>query len=122
MRFNDERNAIVRARELRQSSVVPERKLWNLLKGRQIHDAKFRRQHPVGPYTADFYCAEVKLVIELDGHKHSREHDQARDAYMRGLGLHVLRISVSGFERDPLSALVLIARTIESLRSMKEAT
>ena len=57
---------------------------------------KFRRQTPVGPYTADFYCEEFKLVVEVDGGQHRRDNavaaDAARDGYMRAHGYRVCRI------------------------------
>ncbi len=55
--------------------------------------APFRRQHPIGPYFADFYCASVKIVVELDGSQHAdrAEYDAARTAYLRRLGIDVLR-------------------------------
>jgi very-short-patch-repair endonuclease len=68
------------------------------------HGPRFRRQHPIGPYVADFYCSEARLVIEVDGADHSEDrqivHDQRRDAYMRGLGYEVLRIPANEIMRD----------------------
>ena len=83
-----------RARQLRQDATIPERILWNHLRNRQLGGLKFRRQQPIGPYVADFYCESARLVVELDGRSHD-DHEQAdarRDAYMRGLGLVVLRV------------------------------
>lgn len=66
---------------------------------------EFRRQHPVGPYVADFYCPAAKLVIEIDGqiHDFTVTRDEMRDEYMRNLGLTILRIP--GFEvmKDAMS-------------------
>jgi adenine-specific DNA-methyltransferase len=64
----------------------PERILWKILRNGQL-GAKFRRQHPIGPYIADFYCAQAKLVIEIDsdtghGTEEAENHDARRDAYM----------------------------------------
>jgi len=93
-----------RARELRLAMSPPERRLWALLRGRQC-GVGFRRQHPVGPYIADFYCREAGLVVEIDGDSHYREaeairHDAARDKYMARLGLRVLRFAASDVGRD----------------------
>lgn len=56
----------------------------------------FRRQHPVGPYILDFYCAAAKLAVELDGDQHgmtsARAHDAARTAFLNRMGIRVLRI------------------------------
>ncbi len=104
MRFNPDREngddrAVTRARELRRVMTIPERKLWKRLRDRRM-GVKFRRQHPVGPYTADFYAPDLKLVIELDGSRHDPAHDAARDAYMRALGITVTRIAVWRLEQD----------------------
>jgi len=66
----------------------PEVKLWALLR-RSPSGIKFRRQHPIGVYVADFYCPAAKLVIEIDGqiHDFTSDRDKARDDYMRELGL-----------------------------------
>ena len=65
---------------------------------------RFRRQHPIGPYVADFYCPAAKLVIEVDGLVHDfagpAAHDEARNEYMRGLGLEVVRIPASEVFKD----------------------
>jgi adenine-specific DNA-methyltransferase len=83
-------------RHLRRETSPPERALWQRLKGQAL-GYKFRRQHPIGPYIADFYCRDANLVVEVDGYSHSGErahkHDRQRDAFMRSLGLRVLRIS-----------------------------
>jgi very-short-patch-repair endonuclease len=83
------------AKVLRHNPTEAEKKLWRHLRNRQVADQKFRRQQPYGPYILDFYCAEAKLVIELDGGQHGipsgKEHDEARDAFLRAEGLTVLR-------------------------------
>ena len=56
-------------RRLRQASTPAEHRLWEHLRGRRL-DAKFRRQHPIGPYVVDFACVEARLVVELQGGVH----------------------------------------------------
>jgi very-short-patch-repair endonuclease len=82
----------------------PEVRLWSLLR-RCPGGVKFRRQHSIGPYVADFYCAAAKLVIEIDGliHDFTRDRDERRDEYMRSLGLTILRIPASDVMADALS-------------------
>ena len=80
-----------RARRLRRDETDAERAIWRLLRNRQFSNAKFRRQHPIGPCFVDFYCHERRLVIEIDGGQHSPERDQKRTAYLEGRGLTVLR-------------------------------
>lgn len=104
------------ARELRKAATTPERVLWNLLRNRQLDGLRFRRQHVVGPYVADFYCAEHKLVVELDGMSHDEriEYDERRNEYMRARGLRVVRITNSDLMRDPPEAAEYILRRARS--------
>ena len=85
------------ARELRAQGTPAESLLWQLLRNRQLHGFKFRRQHQFGNYVADFYCRKARLVVECDGSAHNSneqwQHDQVRDAYMVSQGLRVLRFS-----------------------------
>ena len=57
-------------RRLRQSATTAEQRLWEHLRGRRLDGAKFRRQHPVGPYAVDFACVEARLAAELQGGVH----------------------------------------------------
>ncbi|WP_237213874.1 endonuclease domain-containing protein [Falsiroseomonas oryziterrae] len=78
------------ARRLRRDMTNAERVLWAALR----HDAlgvRFRRQHPIGRYVADFACVEAKLVVEIDGGQHGCTLDAERDAAMQRLGWMVLR-------------------------------
>ena len=72
-----------------------EAKLWSLLKGSQLEDRKFRRQHSVGSYVLDFYCPSERLCIELDGDSHYEEmnfaYDKARTDFLNSLKIRVLR-------------------------------
>ena len=83
------------ARTLRKNMTKQERKLWyEFLRTAPV---RFQRQKPIGNYIVDFYCAEAKLVIELDGSQHYGDaglaDDAERDAYLSGLGLTVKRYS-----------------------------
>ena len=80
-----------RARELRSVQTEAERKLWQCLRGGQLGGLKFRRQHPIAPYVADFYCDALKLVVELDGSQHTAEADAVRTRALEAQGLTVLR-------------------------------
>ncbi|ROR29617.1 endonuclease domain-containing protein [Inmirania thermothiophila] len=83
----------LRARRLRASMTDAERRLWQHLRRRGL-GVRFRRQHPIGPYLADFACVGLRLVIEADGGQHAagrRRHDEARDRWLRAHGWRVLR-------------------------------
>lgn len=83
-----------RRRELRKRSTVQEKKLWEELKNKKL-GCKFRRQHSIGGYVADFYCAEKRLVIEIDGSYHDtveyKEYDKVRDTFLHSLNHKILR-------------------------------
>jgi len=85
------------ARDLRKNNTRAEQIAWGCLKDRRLDGYKFRRQVPIENYIVDFYCHELKLVIELDGDIHSETvqfiHDQKRDARLRELGFTVMRFS-----------------------------
>ena len=82
-------------RALRSSLTPAEATLWRHLQNKKLSGRKFRRQHSVGNYILDFYCPQEKLAIELDGAYHftsaGYEADQARDMYLKELGIQVLR-------------------------------
>jgi very-short-patch-repair endonuclease len=70
-----------------------ERKLWNLVRGRQMGGLKFRRQHPFENYILDFVCLEKKIVVEIDGgqHQERNEMDAIRTKVLEDAGFSVLR-------------------------------
>jgi very-short-patch-repair endonuclease len=81
------------ARELRRNQSPAEKNLWRALRGRRFGGYRFRRQHIVGCYIADFYCAVSALVLELDGESHlgAEDYDRVRQNYLEKQGLMVLR-------------------------------
>lgn len=92
-----------RAKALRRSMTKPEVMLWSRLR-RLEGEQPWRRQHPVGAYIADFFCAPAKLVAEIDGHVHGedaqRDHDERRDRWMLSQGLTVQRVAASAVFKD----------------------
>ncbi|WP_328592192.1 endonuclease domain-containing protein [Sandaracinobacter neustonicus] len=89
---------VAKARKLRRTMTYPEVLLWQQLRG-QPDGVKFRRQHPLGAYVADFFCVPARLAIEVDGAAHDRgdapSHDAARDQWFSAQGVTVLRIPAS---------------------------
>ena len=83
-------------RKLRQNSTPAEKILWSKLRRKNL-GYKFRRQHSIGNYIVDFYCSEVKLIIEIDGEPHLqkniRSQDNFRDAFCMAIDRTVLRFS-----------------------------
>jgi very-short-patch-repair endonuclease len=102
------------ARHLRRSQTDAERRMWRHLRSRRLLGLRFRRQHPIGPYFADFACLELRLVVELDGGQHadtrSQEHDRARTAALEERGYTVIRIWDNDVLRDTQAVLATIAR------------
>ena len=88
-------NKTILARNLRKNATIQERWLWNLLKNRQFHKLKFKRQQPIGDYIVDFICKEAKIIIEIDGGQHNEpeniEYDKTRTEYLKNLGYKVIR-------------------------------
>ena len=78
---------------MRQDSVPAEQILWWKLRDRRLGGYKFRRQQPAGCFVTDFYCAECKLVVELDGDSHDgrEEHDAGRTISLEASGAEVIR-------------------------------
>jgi very-short-patch-repair endonuclease len=84
-----------KARELRKSMTPAEKILWKYLKNNKLGGFKFRRQHPLDIFIADFYCHQKKLIIELDGGVHDTaermEYDDSRTFELEEKGFRVLR-------------------------------
>ena len=85
------------ARILRKNMTYSEQLLWERLKNKQICGIRFRRQHPIDFFIADFYCHEAKLVVEVDGeiHDQQKEYDDGRSAEMEKYHIKVIRFNNS---------------------------
>ena len=101
------------ARELRHTETEAEKKLWSLLRNRQLKGKKFRRQHAVADYVLDFYCHECKLAVELDGNAHAKkekqEYDTARTNLLNEFGIKVIRFWNNEVMKEPEKVLERIA-------------
>ena len=93
-----------------------ERALWSRLRGEQL-GVKFRRQHPLGGYVADFACLAPRLIVELDGSQHANQqaYDDRRDAFFRSQGFTVLRVATDAPFVNMEGVLVSILDRLESL-------
>ena len=100
-----------RARQLRRDMTGPERLLWSMLR-RNPAGLHFRRQHPVGPFILDFYCAAAKLCIEVDGpvHDGQAERDDRRTAWLAKEGIRVIRFSTGDVEQHSARVIAAIAQ------------
>ena len=106
-------------RELRKESTPAEKLLWTRLRNRKLNGLKFRRQHPIDKFIADFYCHEKKLVIELDGRIHdvkvNKDYDEARTTMLAGLNIYVLRFRNEEVTDSIELVLKKICETADSL-------
>ena len=102
------------ARRLRRNQTKAESKLWSRLRGRQVDGAKFRRQHVIGRYIADFCCPDKNLVVELDGSQHieQAERDEHRTAFLLQRGYRVLRFWDSDVLVNPDAVMQRIAEAL----------
>jgi very-short-patch-repair endonuclease len=112
------REELASARGLRRRPTEAEKRLWRLLRGRRFAGVKFRRQHPVGAYVADFFCSDSKLIIELDGGGHGAEEqareDEHRTREIGRLGLKVLRVWNTDVMQNPEGVLERIAGALSA--------
>ena len=100
---------VKRARELRGNQTPAERILWDCLRDGRLTGAKFRRQHPLGRYIADFCCHKARLVVELEGDIHNRsdqkQYDEVRKHAIEQLGLRVISFKNANVMQDVDSVL-----------------
>ena len=108
------------ARDQRAMANEFARDVWQMVRNRLCGGAKFRREYTIGPYTVDFCCIALKLIVEVDGEHHfqerGRQRDQRRDRYLADLGYEVLRIPGYDLLRDPLAARQRIEQAIQQRR------
>jgi very-short-patch-repair endonuclease len=105
------------ARDLRGRETRAERMLWAMLRDRRLNGIKVRRQHPIDRYVLDFYCADVRLAIELDGeiHHNQLEMDTFRTRYLEACGIKVIRFRNGQVFTDLASVLDQITSTYSEL-------
>ena len=105
------------AAHLREDMTDTERRLWAILRSKQMGGLKFRRQQPIGPYIVDFYCSTAKLVIELDGDQHGADHnalyDEARSDWLMQRGYRVLRFPNADVFKKQQFIIDSIVRALE---------
>jgi very-short-patch-repair endonuclease len=102
-----------KARKLRQQLSLPEALLWRELRGKPL-GMKFRKQHPVGPFVIDFYCAQAKTGFEIDGIAHDMgdrpQADARRDAFIAAQGITIERIAAREVLADPARVADMLVR------------
>ncbi|MFP4250560.1 MAG: endonuclease domain-containing protein [Armatimonadota bacterium] len=102
------------AKEQRQEPTWAENQLWQLLR-RKALGVRFRRQHPIGDFVLDFYCAPARLAVEVDGTVHDEQegYDNWRDDWLNGQGIRVLRVSDEEVKKNMEGVLEKIRRELD---------
>ena len=119
MFYGASRNIFQKASELRNNMTKAEETLWKELKNRKIFKAKFRRQHPIDIFIADFYCHKYKLVVEVDGEIHTekeiQEYDDGRTHDIEKPGIRILRFTNTKVMTDIQTVKQRILDEIDSI-------
>ncbi len=106
------------ARHLRREQTHAEARLWNLVRGRRLANAKFRRQVPIDRFIADFVCAEARLIVEIDGRVHDDDEAQLKDiertAILEACGYFLVRFSNSQVLNAPGEVCDSIVATLRA--------
>ncbi len=114
MFYNAKPQIFERARNMRKNMTETELLLWEKLKGKKILGLRFRPQHPIDIFIADFYCHPIQLVIEVDGGIHKskdqKEYDLGRTAELNYLGIEVVRFTNDEIEKDLNKVIKTIKR------------
>ncbi|MFQ5646793.1 MAG: endonuclease domain-containing protein [bacterium] len=115
------RNNIDKCRTLRKNQTEAEKKLWHVLRNRQLAGVKFRRQFPVGQYIVDFYSPEYKLGVEADGGQHyqdkGRRYDESRTKELADLDVKILRFSNLDILNNIEGVCEVILKVIENSKT-----
>ena len=109
---------VILAQALRLKLTPAEELLWSRIGNKQLNGLRFRSPHPIGRYIADFYCHELKLIVEVDGdiHDSRQEYDENRDAFLAAGGYAVVRVSNDEVLNSIDQVISKIRKTANELR------
>ena len=102
-------------RDVRKNMTEPEKRLWNALRNRQLNGMKFRKQTWLGPFLVDFFCAEARLFIEVDGDSHAQQQDydeRRRTKWLEAEGFRMTRFSNEDVMRNLEGVVTSIADAV----------
>ncbi|HEX2975819.1 MAG TPA: endonuclease domain-containing protein [Bacteroidales bacterium] len=113
------KDSFTKAKKLRRDETEPEYLLWLELRNRKCNGLKFRRQHPVLSFIADFYCHEKKLIVEIDGEVHKNpevlERDESRTYELEKQGITVIRFTNKQIRNNITQVLDSIIKIADSI-------
>src|SRR5450759_2319826 len=117
MYFKAKHDILESARILRKTMTIPEELLWDKLKEKQICGLRFRRQHPIEFFVADFYCHQIRLVVEVHGEIHSQkiDYDDRRSAEMEKFDTKIIRFKNWEVENDIENVIIKIKNIVNEL-------
>ena len=96
-KLHNQKSLTSKRQTLRKESTPAEKLLWQHLRNAQLHNQKFKRQHSIGNFITDFYCAQERLVIEIDGDSHyaasAKAYDEKRTKFFESFGIRVIRFT-----------------------------
>jgi len=126
MTYSGNKDLVKKARELRNNMTLAEILLWSELRSKKVEGYKFRRQQPIFDYIVDFYCHELKLIIEVDGEIHSlyeqAEKDKKRNRILKINGFNILHFSNYEVEGDLFGSVKKIKSFISKILSRSQGT
>jgi very-short-patch-repair endonuclease len=115
-----------RAKAMRKTMTQAEASVWGLLSSKKMLGYRFKPQHPIDIFIADFYCHKLKLVIEIDGgihrSKEQKEYDIGREAELENFGIKVVRFTNEAVENDIERVRMEIQTICQRLRSAHESS
>ena len=121
MFYNAKPHIFEKAKMLRKNMTEAELKLWEKLKGKKMLGLRFRPQHPIDIFIADFYCHPLKLILEVDGgihkSKNQKEYDIGREGELKNWGMKIIRFTNEEIENDIKSVLETIKQECITLQS-----
>lgn len=124
MYYGSNQNTQTKAVDLRSRRTDAELDLWEAIRSKKMLNAKFRQQHPIDRFIVDFYCHEIKLVIELDGEIHNtsenKDYDESRTEVLNNLGITVIRFTNLQIKHDLKSVLEKIEVAITNRRNINK--
>lgn len=113
-------NKLIIAREFRNNQTRAENKLWKLIRQKQILNYRFRRQYVVAGFILDFYCAKLKLGIEVDGGVHNikenKEYDKEREEIIKQYNIAIVRITNKDIENNIFNVLKNLKEYIRNIQ------
>lgn len=116
-------SSFLKAQSLRNNETQAEKILWEKLKNNQLKGNKFRRQHPISLFIADFYCHQLKLIIELDGEYHNTleqvKKDDKRTQVLQDNGMKIIRFTNDEIENNLDRVITEINLIIEKITTEK---